>query len=556
MFLKNRLSEYPSSFRGFVIMVSGYRRLLSSVLALCLAAGLFILPVSADKYETSGWNSVEEFEEYALAYWIKPIQGSFQPIEDGREFGGSRSGRYHAAIDYLKPLQEGSGNGTPVYAMASGIVVESGAFWAGTDAVAIQNTDGSVLRYCEIGTDLEVGDRVIQGQQVGKMIPNGSSGLCMLHLELYLGTATGNLGSSSSNTYDYVSGSYSRRRDLLDPTFLLKLEREPEPHEHNWDESGYCSVCENFLEPANCHMSVVDGVYRLTTESKLYDYPYTSSNMVNVIPEGAALIVTGAVINGLGEGWAKCIYAGKSGYVYALDINDDIVHPVLEPPDSEDVFGASAQGYLQPQEGNSSDSGTGSGGNVFFPDNTVLDEELSPDSYYYEPMQWALRHNLIVPASNGLIGPEETCTRSEGVMVLWRAAGSPLEDWDSNPFTDVRISDPYYDAVLWAVKHRITSGTSATTFSPGAPITRAQAVTFLWHMMGDQNIGQSPGFTDVPSDSYFYNSVSWAVAAGITSGVSSELFAPDQTCTRAQMITFLYRLVNAPPMYRQGSAAG
>ena len=126
------------------------------------------------------------------------------------------------------------------------------------------------------------------------------------------------------------------------------------------------------------------------------------------------------------------------------------------------------------------------------------------------------------------------------VTFLWRAAGEPEPEITANPFTDVSASAYYYDAVLWAVKQGITNGTSATTFSPDATVTRGQTVTFLWRNAGSPAVSGS-GFADVAANAYYATAVAWAAHEGITSGTSATTFSPDNACTRAQIVTFLYR---------------
>lgn len=166
------------------------------------------------------------FQSYALSNWIKPVYTTYLTVPStGRAFGASRSnGRKHAGMDYYVR----NGHGTPVYAMTSGTVVEySSNFYASTQAIGVKNDDGSVLRYCEIATPLRVGSRVEQGEQIGTIKANTAGGGTMLHLELYMGTVSGSLSNKSNRTYNYVSGNFQRRRDLLNPEFLLSLGGTP-----------------------------------------------------------------------------------------------------------------------------------------------------------------------------------------------------------------------------------------------------------------------------------------------------------------------------------------
>lgn len=165
--------------------------------------------------------------------------------------------------------------------------------------------------------------------------------------------------------------------------------------------------------------------------------------------------------------------------------------------------------------------------------------DVSTVAYYYEAVKWAAENNITGGIGNGLFGPELTCSRGQIVTFLWRAAGSP-EPTALSTFTDVAADAYYAKAVAWAVENGVTNGTSATTFSPDDSCTRGQAVTFLWRTLG-QLAGDTASFSDVPADSYFAQAVAWAAANGVTTGVGNNLFAPGGDCTRAQIVTFLWR---------------
>ena len=165
--------------------------------------------------------------------------------------------------------------------------------------------------------------------------------------------------------------------------------------------------------------------------------------------------------------------------------------------------------------------------------------DVSTDAYYYEAVKWAAENNITGGIGSGLFGPDLTCTRGQIVTFLWRAAGSP-EPKALSTFTDVAADAYYAKAVAWAVENGVTTGTGDGKFSPDAPCTRGQAVTFLWRALG-QLAGDTASFSDVPADSYFAQAVAWAAANGVTTGVGNNLFAPDALCTRAQIVTFLFR---------------
>ena len=152
-----------------------------------------------------------------------------------------------------------------------------------------------------------------------------------------------------------------------------------------------------------------------------------------------------------------------------------------------------------------------------------------------------MKQGVTAGATETTFAPYDTCTRAQTVTFLWRAAGSPAPAAKENPFTDVKEGAYYYDAVLWAVENGITGGTSATTFSPNTTVTRAQVVTFLYRAAKSPAVTGESAFTDVASDAYYEDAVVWAVENEITDGVNETSFAPAQSCTRAQIVTFLFR---------------
>ena len=167
--------------------------------------------------------------------------------------------------------------------------------------------------------------------------------------------------------------------------------------------------------------------------------------------------------------------------------------------------------------------------------------DVSKDSYYYDAVKWAAETGVTTGVGDGLFAPEWVCTRGQIVTFLWRASGSPAPKATELPFTDVAADAYYAQAVLWAVENGITNGTSETTFSPGQTCTRAHAVAFLYRMSGSPAAAGST-FSDVAADAYYRAAVAWAVEKGITNGTSGTTFSPDDTCTRGQIVTFLYRL--------------
>ena len=168
--------------------------------------------------------------------------------------------------------------------------------------------------------------------------------------------------------------------------------------------------------------------------------------------------------------------------------------------------------------------------------------DVPSGTYYYDAVRWAVENNVTSGTSATTFSPDEGCTRAQVVTFLWRAAGKPDPASSKSPFSDVKEGAYYYNAVLWAVEKGITNGTSGTTFSPDETCTRAQIVTFLWRYEEQPApAGTNNPFADVKPSAYFGSAVLWAVEKGITNGTSATTFDPEDTCTRAQVVTFLYR---------------
>ena len=165
--------------------------------------------------------------------------------------------------------------------------------------------------------------------------------------------------------------------------------------------------------------------------------------------------------------------------------------------------------------------------------------DVPTDAYYYEAVKWAAKKGITGGIGNGLFGPNQPCTHAQIVTFLWRAAGSP-EPKTMSSFADVSMDAYYAKAVAWAVENGITTGTGDGKFSPDATCTRAQSVTFLFRAIG-KLVDSKAEFSDVLADSYYANAVDWAVENGVTNGIGDGLFGPDNSCTRAQIVTFLFR---------------
>ena len=170
------------------------------------------------------------------------------------------------------------------------------------------------------------------------------------------------------------------------------------------------------------------------------------------------------------------------------------------------------------------------------PFSDVLEED-----YFFDPVKWAVQNQVTNGTDETHFSPDNDCTRAQMVTFLWRAKGCPEPTTINNPFIDLENDSYYEKAVLWAVEQGITKGTSDITFSPSTTVTRGQTVTFLWRMEGNESVSVDNPFDDVVEGQYYTDAVLWAVKNQITTGKSENAFAPDDPCTRGQIVTFLYR---------------
>ena len=170
--------------------------------------------------------------------------------------------------------------------------------------------------------------------------------------------------------------------------------------------------------------------------------------------------------------------------------------------------------------------------------------DVPSGSYFEEAVNWAVANGITTGTSATTFDPDGICTRAQAVTFLWRAAGSPAPANSATPFTDVAADSYYAQAVAWAVENGITKGTSDTTFSPDAHCSRAQIVTFLWRAQKSPVVTAANPFADVSADAYYVNAIQWAVSEGVTTGTSAVTFSPDADCTRAQIVTFIWRALS------------
>ena len=173
------------------------------------------------------------------------------------------------------------------------------------------------------------------------------------------------------------------------------------------------------------------------------------------------------------------------------------------------------------------------------PDDSTSFVDVPANAYFADAVDWAVENGVTNGLSDTMFGPYESCTRAQIVTFLWRAAGSP-EPKTASSFTDVSASAYYAKAVAWAIENGITNGMTETTFAPNATCTRGQSVTFLHRALKGTASG-STNFTDVKSDAFYADAINWAVANNVTNGTSNTTFSPNADCTRAEIVTFLYR---------------
>jgi len=168
--------------------------------------------------------------------------------------------------------------------------------------------------------------------------------------------------------------------------------------------------------------------------------------------------------------------------------------------------------------------------------------DVPAEAWYADSVKWAVANGITNGIDTDHFGPEMVCTRGQAVTFLWRAMGKPQGVFVYTPFDDVPPGAYYADAVAWAYSEGIAAGVDGRHFAPDDPCTRGQIVTFMWRAAGKPKASIPNPFMDVPGDSYYLNAVLWAVQEGITTGIDTEHFAPNDECSRAQMVTFLHRM--------------
>ena len=307
------------------------------------------------------------------------------------------------------------------------------------------------------------------------------------------------------------------------------LAKDPTTSEVGNIEYWYCPVCGKYFADAN-------GDHEITQAETVIPKRHFSGSSLSSYP----ITVPDKTENG---SVAVSPKTASKGSTVTITVTPDSGY-VLETISVTDKNGNDLK---LTDKGNGKYTFTMPGGKVevkvtFMEDNSVLNffYDVPNDAYYYEAVKWAAENGITGGVGNSLFAPNQPCTRGQIVTFLWRAAGSP-EPKNMSNFSDVPADSYYAKAVAWAVENGITTGTGDGKFSPDATCTRAQSVTFLFRASKASANG-APAFSDVAATAYYAEAVKWATNNGITNGIGDNLFGSDNDCTRAQIVTFLYRM--------------
>ena len=300
-------------------------------------------------------------------------------------------------------------------------------------------------------------------------------------------------------------------------------------------------------------VAAADGTPAKRAEIELLTYKVsirglpTGYDMVVAVPAGWSLNRTYCEKYGV-EDFSRLLPTEKDGYLFFNWYTDALClagteYPGFDTPVTEDI--TLYPRWVRDSVSDPSSSPSAPSREDSADDSAAAFADVAEESYYYDAVNWALAKGITSGTSATTFSPDAPCTRAQMATFLWRAAGSPQPKGTSNPFADVPADAYYAKAVLWAAEQGITSGTSATTFSPDAPCTRAQTAAFIYRCEQAKGGGFTGAwmfrlpFTDTPE--WAYESIAWCYKEGITSGTSATTFSPDAPCTRGQMVTFLHR---------------
>ena len=549
------------------------------------ARGKFSSLVSNGYFNTNDYNTNKGLDQPILTIDGGTFRGGLNTIKNDDRArltinGGTFSNYYQAVVQNHNIAE-----------------ITGGTFTAASDA----NTETYGIYNCGCGADIDLGTLTVSGGTftgATYAVAEVSSQNAIVNISggQFAGTKAAIIKSSTSNATIAISGgsfSQSVERKYLDRSLNAELKRASGETPYS-----YYTSMNDALAAAKPGDTVTD--LNATTESKVtltlkYNDGATADTTYNVASGTTITLPTpahrsGYTFNGWYDG-SKFYAAGASykvsatatlnaswSYISSGSSSYDPTYSVSTPSKTENgsvtVSPKSASkgdtvtitvkpnsGYVletltvTDKNGNEltlKDKGDGKytftmpAGKVevkatFMEDNSMLNffYDVPNGAYFYEAVKWAVKNGITTGVGNDLFAPEQPCTRAQIVTFLWRAAGSP-EPKTMSSFTDVPASAYYAKAVAWAVENGITNGMTATMFAPDATCTRGQSVTFL-HRALKGTASSSANFTDVKSDAFYADAINWAVANNVTNGTSNTTFSPDADCTRAEIVTFLYR---------------
>ncbi|MCD8089231.1 MAG: S-layer homology domain-containing protein [Clostridiales bacterium] len=272
----------------------------------------------------------------------------------------------------------------------------------------------------------------------------------------------------------------------------------------------------------------------------------TLAYTVYELPVGTVITVDYPEDLGLeGTGMQVCVYdssdnSDKGAYgLFSYTVTEEYAHITTntKPYDEIYVHGVEAEESSAEEAVTEDDENDKASDSE---DNSCIFTDIASSDYYYDAVIWAVNNKITTGTSAVTFSPDEICTRGQIITFLWRASGSE-EPAYTGAFTDVSEEDYYFKAVQWAHEQGVITSSAAGAFYPEQPCTRATAVEFLWRLAGSPALFSDADFEDVPKGSEYEEAVAWAVSEGITAGTSDKAFSPDTPCTRAQIVTFLYR---------------
>lgn len=549
------------------------------------ALGKFSSLVSNGYFNTNDYNTNKGLEQPILTIDGGTFRGGLNTIKNDDRArltinGGTFSNYYQAVVQNHNIAE-----------------ITGGTFTAASDA----NTETYGIYNCGCGADIDLGTLTVSGGTftgATYAVAEVSSQNAIVNISggQFAGTKAAIIKSSTSNATIAISGgSFSQpvKKDYLDSSLNAELKRASGETPYS-----YYTSMNDALAAAKPGDTVTD--LKATTELKVtltmkYNDGATADITYNVASGTTITLPTpahrsGYTFNGWYDG-SKFYAAGASykvsatatlnaswSYISSGSSSYDPTYSVSTPSKTENgsvtVSPKSASkgdtvtitvkpdsGYVLEtltvtdkngdelkltDKGNGKYTFTMPAGKVevkatFMEDNSVLNffYDVPNGAYFYEAVKWAVDKGVTNGLSDTMFGPYESCTRAQIVTFLWRAAGSP-EPKAMSSFTDVPASAYYAKAVAWAVENGITNGMTETTFAPNATCTRGQSVTFLYRALKGTASG-SANFTDVKSDAFYADAINWAVANNVTNGTSNTTFSPNADCTRAEIVTFLYR---------------